>query len=98
MTPPTSYIERVAAAIFAELHPGQAGLKPVGELYLGYAVLALVAGEDVTLENVHDAWAAWATRHCPDHPALRPFAELPPAERARDEPFRQAIRAVAAGR
>jgi hypothetical protein len=61
-----------------------------------YALLALTVGEDVTLENVHDAWSAWRAVSKPDHPSLVPFAELSPEVQALDAPYAEAIRQVAA--
>ncbi len=92
---PASYVEQVAQRIFAERHPGETVPASLRDLYLGYAVLALVAGDSVTTEDVHNAWSAWATVHCPSHPSLRPFSELSRAEQDRDEPFCRAIRRVA---
>jgi hypothetical protein len=95
--PSVTYLDRIAELVYGELHDrplpdGQRGL------YLGYAVLVLVAGDAVDLEDVHNAWAAWAASHDPGSPALRPFAELPPEVQARDAPFRDAIRRVARAR
>lgn len=96
--PSATYLDRIAEAVYDELHDGQP--LPDGQrgLYLGYAVLVLVAGDAVELEDVHNVWAAWAARHEPGSPALRPFAELPAEVQARDAPFRDAIRRVAAAR
>jgi hypothetical protein len=95
---PATYIDRIAAAVYAELHDGRPLPPDRRDLYLSYAVLVLVAGDAVELEDVHDAWAAWAARHEPGSPALCPFAELPPEVQARDAPFRDAIRRVATAR
>lgn len=61
-------------------------------------LLALVRGADVTLADVHDAWALWRSRSNPTHPALVPFDQLKPAVQAMDEPYANAIRATAAKR
>ncbi len=96
--PSATYMDRIAEAVYGELHDGRP--LPDGQrgLYLGYAVLVLVAGDAVDLEDVHDVWAAWAARHDPGSTALRPFAELPAEVQAQDAPFRDAIRRVAAAR
>jgi len=60
-----------------------------------YALLTLTVGENVTLENVHDAWAVWRCATRPDHPALIPFDDLSPEVRALDQPYADAIRQVA---
>ena len=67
-------------------------------LYRRYAALAAERGSATTDEDVHEAWSAWAREHDPAHASLRPFAELSAAEQAKDRPFRDAIRRVAARR
>jgi hypothetical protein len=96
--PPATYIDRIAASVYAELHDGRPLPHDLRELYLGYAVLVLVAGDRADLQDVHDVWAAWAARHEPGNPALRPFAELSAEVQGRDAPFRDAIRRVARAR
>lgn len=39
-------------------------------LFYTYALLLRAKGVDTQLEDVHDAWAAWASAARPDHPAL----------------------------
>lgn len=58
-----------------------------------YALLALVKGEQVTEEDVHDAWSVWRTATRPAHPSLVPFDQLPPG---RTPSTPEAIRAAAA--
>jgi hypothetical protein len=92
-----SYLDPIARAI--ALHVGD-DLLPEGDterLFLLYAVLARAKGTDVGPEDVHDAWAAWMQDHNPDHPAIRPYAELDEPTQAADLPYVEAIRAVAAG-
>lgn len=96
--PSATYMDQIAEAVYGELHDGRPLPDGQRSLYLGYAVLVLVAGDAVDLEDVHNAWAAWAAGHEPGSRALRPFAELPPEVQARDAPFRDAIRRVAAAR
>lgn len=60
-----------------------------------YAQLALVKGEETTMEDVHDAWALWRLRTRPDHPSIVPFADLSPEVQELDRPYAEAIRAVA---
>jgi hypothetical protein len=91
-----SYVEQVAARIRRMVRAnGAAGAVDSPELYMFYALLALTVGRDVTREHVHDAWAAWASIRQPNHPLIRPFHELSEEEQLADEPFRQAIAAVA---
>lgn len=56
-----------------------------------YALLGLVKGTEVTLRDVHDAWAVWRTQTRPDHPDLVPFDMVPPKVQQLDEPYRLAI-------
>jgi hypothetical protein len=92
-----NYVEQLAGDIYLAVHGGP---MPDGErlLYLFYAGLALAVGSSATPEQVHDAWSAWACSQRADHPCLRPFAELTPAVRERDEPYANAIREVMARR
>jgi len=91
-----SYIEQVAAKIRARARSRYTGVtEEDNDLYLFYALLALTVGEAVTRENVHDAWAAWASLRRPNHDDLRPFAELGEEDQLQDEPFRRAIIDVA---
>ena len=64
-------------------------------LFHNYAVLMRTKGVDTQLEDVHDAWASWASAAQPDHPALVPFEELTPEIQALDQPFLDAIREAA---
>jgi hypothetical protein len=57
-----------------------------------YALLALVVGDDVTREHVHDAWAMWRSTTMPQHPAIRPFDELSATTQDLDQPYVDAIR------
>jgi hypothetical protein len=64
-------------------------------LYRIYAVLCLAKGEATTLEDVHDAWAAWRSGNLANHRSLVPFDQLTPAVQALDQPYVDAIHAVA---
>jgi hypothetical protein len=99
-----TYIDEIAEEIYAYVQGNEPRLEvapsmPEDErgLYLIYAVLALSKGEKVSGEDVHNAWAAWASIQGKDHPALQPYRTLTLAEQERDEPFRIAIAAVAQG-
>lgn len=61
------------------------------ELCETYALLGLVKGADITLEDVHDAWSVWRTRTSPGHKSLVPFSELSPEVQALDAPYRDGI-------
>jgi hypothetical protein len=89
-----SNVTELADAIRREV---DAGLLPDGDtapLFRIYAVLALAKGEQVTAEDVHNAWVAWMTDADPAHRSLERFGELPLDVRRQDEPFVQAIRAA----
>ena len=82
---------RVESALGQRHRPKAAGLA----LYRLYALLVLVKGEDVSLENVHDAWSVWMASIDPHHDALVPFSSLDEATRLKDMPYVRAIAAVA---
>ncbi len=63
-----------------------------------FAVLCLVKGDDVTLEDVHDAWAAWSCDTQIHHPHIVPFGELDEASQESNAAYRDAIREVARAR
>ena len=92
----SSYLDRLAAEIQAEIDPD---LVPRGDtilLWRMYAVLIRAKGAAVTASDVHDAWTAWALAAKPDHNALLPYDALDPAVQAKDEPYVAALRRVAA--
>jgi hypothetical protein len=93
-----NYVDEIAAALRERLPDDQWPDDGPEELARVYALLALVKGEETTLEDVHDAWAVWKAARDPGHESLRPFAELDEETRSWDEPYAEAIRAVAAGR
>ena len=68
-----------------------------------YALLAMVKGDNVTLEDVHDAWSMnmnFKEKNPPycyghDHLSLVPFAELSKETQERDREYVDAIKEVA---
>lgn len=90
-----TYLEKLAIeireAVRADALPDgdTSGLFPI------YAALLLAKGEEVTSEDVHNAWVAWMVDRGEKHTSMVPFEELPPETRAEDSPFLVAIRAVA---
>ncbi len=90
-----SYLDELATEI--ERHV-PADLLPDGDtrsLFRLYALLALAKGRAVDATDVHNAWAAWMLEHDPHHRSIKPFEALDPETQASDEPFVEAIRAVA---
>jgi hypothetical protein len=88
----TEYAEQIRREVPAALLP--AG--DTDELFRAYAVLLLAKGSQVSLADVHNAWAAWMAGRDPDHPALIEFDRLPPRTAQLDRPFLEAIHRVAA--
>lgn len=88
-----NYLEKLAWEIF--VLSGESNCDTFDEdkpLWLNYAVLCLVVGENVTNEDVHDAWAAYEIVHGnAKHKSLIPFNELTEEVQALDEPYRDAI-------
>lgn len=64
-------------------------------LYRQYALLLLTKGDAVTAEDVHNAWAAWASDHDPENRHLIPFKELSLSDQRKDQPYVDAIKKVA---
>lgn len=90
-----NYLDLIAAEIQRTAEPESIPPDEDLPLYRQYALLALTKGRDVTTEDVHNAWATWASDHDPDHRHLIPFKELSLSEQRKDEPYAEAIRQVA---
>jgi hypothetical protein len=90
-----NYVDELADAIRRVVPPRVLPDGDTSALFRIYAVLALAKGEGVVLEDVHNAWAAWMSAQTPDHRSLRPLAELPADVQRADQPYLDAIRAVA---
>lgn len=65
------------------------------ELLDVYTLLVLVKGEDVTLKDVHDAWAVWKNNIRPDHHSLIEFDELTEEVQELDRKYAESIALVA---
>ena len=90
-----TYLDDVAKQIASH---GPAEARPDGNplaLFRLNAVLALAKGEATDARDVHHASAARMQESDPEHRSLRPFAELDAQTQAADEPYIEAIRAVA---
>lgn len=91
-----TYIDELAAQLRDRLASELLPDEDTNLLMQLYALLALVKGTAVSNADVHDAWSLWTLQRDPEHRSLRPFEELDPATQAADEPFAEAIRALAA--
>lgn len=90
-----NYLDKIAAEIQRIAHPDAVPPDDDLPLYRQYAVLLLAKGQDVTAEDVHNAWAAWASEHDPESRNLLPFKELSIRSQRKDEPYVEAIHKVA---
>ena len=100
-----NYIQAIADRISALCHakkyaqdeqkPAQIRNDTWDDLFRAYAVLCLAKGEGATMEDVHNAWSAWAARYEPWHRSIVPFADLPPEVQELDRPYMEAIHFVA---
>lgn len=64
------------------------------DLVFLYALLVLVKGDEVTLEDVHRAWSVRMCSYNPNHVSLVPFSELSLASQELGRPFLEAIHQV----
>ena len=90
-----NYIDTLATRIEQSLSEELRPKTNAQSLYRLYALLALVKGREVTLENVHDAWSSWKSATDPRHESIRPFTELDEQTREKDRPYVTAIRELA---
>ncbi len=90
-----SYLDKIAAEIRRTADPEAAASDEDLPLYRLYAVLLLAKGQDVTAEDVHNAWAAWASEHEPESRNLLPFKELSLRVQRKDDTYVDAIHEVA---
>jgi hypothetical protein len=90
-----SYVSDIAERIRREVPPSALPKGDTDLLFLMYAVLVLTLGEDVSPEDVHNAWSAWMTHRDPSHKSIKPFDRLTMQTQRADQPFVDAIRKVA---
>lgn len=90
-----SYLDRIAAEIRRTADPEAARTDEDLSLYRLYAILLLAKGQKVSAEDVHNAWAAWASEHEPAHRNLLPFGELSLRTQRKDLVYVNAIHDVA---
>jgi hypothetical protein len=70
MTDTLNYVERVIDLILGEDNDLDFALAEM------YALLVLVKGVNITMQDVHDAWAIWRNQTRPSHQSIIPFDEL----------------------
>lgn len=90
-----SYLSEDADLIRSELPEDVKPPENSDELFILYAVLMRVKGENVTPSDVHDAWAAWISSTESEHKSLVPFESLDPKTQQEDYPYVEAIRRAA---
>lgn len=90
-----TYLDLLADRIRSCLPPSAEPPAESDGLFRIYAVLLLAKGEQVTDEDVHNAWSAWMQSTGGAHEALLPFHDLEPEIRAFDSPYAEAIRTAA---
>lgn len=93
-----TYLDDVARDIRQAVSPDALPDEDTSGLFVAYAVLLLAKGEEVTGEDVHNAWVAWMESNGEEHESMVPFGDLPTETQAQDSPFVQAIRTVARSR
>lgn len=90
-----NYLDEVALAIQREVPRELVPTAGAPQLFRLYALLALTKSGDVGPKDVHDAWAVWMMERDPAHEAIKPFGNLSSDTKREDQPFVDAIRAVA---
>ncbi|GHI47576.1 DUF7701 domain-containing protein [Streptomyces albidoflavus] len=90
-----TYLDPLADLIRSCLPHGAEPPAHSDDLFRIYAVLLLAKGDQVTDEDVHNAWSAWTQSMDSSHEALIAFHKLDPKIRAFDAPYAEAIRTAA---
>lgn len=89
-----NYIDAVVTKIRSNIPSGVSIPENADSLFDMYALLAIIKGEEVTGEDVHNAWSVWMNQINPHHESLVPYTQLSNEVKAMDEPFVEAIRLV----
>lgn len=92
------YLDAIADEIRQAVPQNALPDEDTANLFRLYAVVLLAKGEDVTGEDVHNAWVAWKLGREEGHESMVPFDELDKATQAEDSPFVAAIRSVSRSR
>lgn len=93
-----NYLDKLGEAIQKEVDPSKLPSEDTATLFRLYAVLLMAKGVSVTLEDVHNAWAAWMIDRDPKHESIKPFEELTADVQQQDQPYVDAIHRVARAR
>lgn len=90
-----NYLDELGSAIQQEVDPTDLPSEDTASLFRLYAVLLLAKDEKVTVRDVHNVWSAWMSDRDPTHQSIKPFEELSSDVQQQDQPYADAIRAVA---
>ena len=90
-----TYLDALADEIRGAVSPDALPDEDTSSLFRIYAVLLMAKGQEVTCEDVHNAWVAWMLDKGRSHESMIPFATLPAETKDEDSPFVLAIRAIA---
>ncbi|HEX5403734.1 MAG TPA: hypothetical protein VFX16_15690 [Pseudonocardiaceae bacterium] len=92
------YLDADALLIRSRLPLGVEPPEGADSLFILYAVLMRVKGEQVSLSDVHDAWSAWMLLRGETHRSIVPFERLDKNTQDEDRPYLEAIRQAARSR
>lgn len=92
-----TYLEPLADRIRQSVPPGVGIPDDADDLFLLYALLGTVKGENVTGRDVHDAWVVWMQIRNQTHDSMVPFDELEREVQVEDNPYVSAIRQAVSG-
>jgi hypothetical protein len=90
-----TYLDALANEIRGVVAPDALPDEDTSSLFRIYAVLLMAKGQEVTREDVHNAWVAWMLDKGETHNSMVLFDDLPAETQAEDSPFVVAIRTVA---
>lgn len=86
-----NYVHKIAQSIRQKVNPDDLPKKGLDRLFMYYALLALSKAPNVTNEDVHNAWSAWASEYDSRNPSLVPFQNLDSETQEKDSTYRDAI-------
>lgn len=89
------YLDDLAALIRAQIPEDRMPEGDADDLLRIYAVLLRAKGADVTLSDIHDAWAAWMAKRDSEHASLVAYESLSEEVREQDRVFATAVQRAA---